>query len=104
MLPRVLFVLPFALFALAKECKTKDVMCCNSLQDAHHIENVLESIGIIDVITNFKKKVALQCQKAATLKDGTRRCFEHQVAVCCPDDDLYGGLIRTNCDHIVLQP
>ncbi|KAH7913237.1 hypothetical protein BJ138DRAFT_1146451 [Hygrophoropsis aurantiaca] len=103
MVARILTILPFALVAVAQtgaqqacDANPNLIKCCDSVQQPHRVANVLKKIGLTEAVTNFSGVVGVECTGADT-GHGRPDCYTKQM-LCCPEGDLWNGLIIQQCE------
>ncbi|KAG8216613.1 fungal hydrophobin [Butyriboletus roseoflavus] len=83
--------------ALRDQCNTGSINCCNSVQQANDVANVLSLFGIASVLDGVTGQVAMGCDPTALVGGSGAQC--QQQPVCCTGNK-FNGLINIGCSPI----
>ncbi|KAF8057421.1 hydrophobin-251 [Lyophyllum atratum] len=91
------FVLALPLLALAGQCNTGEVQCCNSMQNASD-ENMSGLLGLLGIsVQDITGQVGLNCSPLSAVGAGGNSCTSQPV--CCTDNK-FNGLVVIGCTPI----
>ncbi|KAL4064842.1 fungal hydrophobin-domain-containing protein [Scleroderma yunnanense] len=97
MFSRILAVLPLALLAVAKyqACSNGSVQCCQSLQNANEVSNLLAHVDVAVVQAAAQGLVGVTCTPITIIGTG-QGCAASQQAVCCNNNN-FNGVVNLGC-------
>ncbi|KAF8838405.1 hydrophobin [Paxillus ammoniavirescens] len=109
MFTRVFAVVSVAALAIAgaipttptNQCNTGSMQCCNNYQSASSLNQLLTSIGFLDVLAGVTGNVGTDCTPITVVGTGSGADCTAQP-VCCTDN-TFNGLINVGCTPINLN-
>nr|ABG33849.1 hydrophobin [Paxillus involutus] len=103
MFTRVFTVVSVAALAIAgaaptSQCNTGTTQCCNNVQSASSMNQLLSAVGFVNVLAGLTGNVGTDCTPITAVGTGSGADCTAQP-VCCTDN-TFNGLINIGCTPI----
>ncbi|KAL4067827.1 fungal hydrophobin-domain-containing protein [Scleroderma yunnanense] len=97
MFTRIFTVLPLALLAVARyeQCNNGSVQCCQSVQSASEVSNLLAHCDVTVAQAAAQGLVGVTCSPITIIGTG-QGCAASQQAVCCNNNN-FNGVVNLGC-------
>ncbi|KAG0696061.1 hydrophobin [Suillus ampliporus] len=98
MFARLFAVASLAVFAVADQCNTGSIQCCQSSSTVQQYNAAAPLLSLIPIVADVTAMIGLGCSPITVVGTGSG-CEANQEPLCC-SGNKYNGLVNLGCSPI----